>query len=820
MPQVYVLDNVIRKLSESDVSKYTTSSTRKLVIVDAKTKQVEPKKPLFTFGRQLEFFLVSNEDDPRNVAESSIPGFAIKDFVADRSIGISLRYQASCLVGYEEKVALALFDDSISTPGVVFEGKLIGWLNDYTSKNIEFNDFTTSYAQQLKDLQAYAVKKSGEIGLNLRLRLSLELEAAGQLKSFSIASGDFPVVLSDLIEEQINFRFQTDLSISENGKVNAILNYGKLGELREILRQEAQIYLRNHAYLYDFYYKFNELLRPRLISHLDRVLSVHGRKIDHFSVENPVEFKMPDPGSIKYVLPFDIKGYEKPVEIQYSLDIEPILKSYQAESSVEERDDLAKARESFVRYRRAKLSDLRLWFKGELERIVDRHLFGWSYVDLLLKYDSESNEEELRNKLNEKANEIGYSVRVISTIPDVKPITYKTEGFTIEKDEIFSTKQNSVKIRLQINVRGKIEDLGSVKRFLNDPKVKLDELIGRAVIDSIKRVLHEVEAADFYAQEGLIYYLDNFSAQESVKDKVACAVQHSLESKFGASSVEVSLQPLETELLSLINNLTGKAYHNFEIKIASVRDAGETVHFTGSFQINGVAKDKWDVFASRKPSVEDVSDFLQNQLRYWFGSLSTRTLSYETTQGLLKILSDANTLASQDIINSFGLLISIQRVEISDTEKKAALRELQLASEMKIIEEAKEQIHNDSELRLIERSTSLKDINHLRQELESVRENLRSLSTQTGGEERKKKLMDREKELSDTLSKEVKNSRNKASEITLQKTQQSIQSSNDESDFDALVQNSKVLPPPEESMKLDSKPPGKSLPNDDQIIDL
>ncbi|MCZ8244160.1 MAG: hypothetical protein O9323_21010 [Microcystis sp. LE19-131.1A] len=819
MPEVYVLDNVVMKLSEADASKYTSSLTKRLVIIDAKTKQVLEKKPLITLGRQLEFFLVSNEDDPRNIAESSILGFAIRDFAADRSIGISLQYQVSCFVGHEEKVALALFDDSTTTPGVVFEGKLIGWLKDYTSKNIEFNDFTTSYAQKLKDLQVHAVNKSREIGLNLRLRLSLELEAAGQLKSFSIFSGDFPVVLSDLIEEQMNFRFQTDLSISENGKVNAILNYRKLGELRELLLQKTQTYLRNHAYLYDFCYKFNELIRPKLISHLDQVLSIHGRKIDHFSVENSVEFKMPDLGSIKYVLPFNIKGYEKPVEIQYSLDIEPILKSYQAESSVEEKDDLSKARENFVRYRRAKLSDLQSWFKRELERIVDRHLFGWSYVDLVLRYDSKSNEEELRSKLNEKANEIGYSVRVISTIPDVKPITYKTEGFSIEKDETFSTKQNSVKIRLQINVRGKIEDLESIKRFLNDPRVNLDELISREVIDSIKRVLHEVEAADFYAQEGLIYYLDDFSTQESVKDKIADAVQKSLEKKFGASSVEVSLQVLETELLSLINNLTGRAYHNFEIKIASVRDAGEPVHFTGSFQINGVAKDKWDVFASCKPSVEDVRDFLQNQLRYWFGSLSTRTLSYETTQGLLKILADANTLTSKDIINSFGLLISLHRLEISDTEKKAALRSLQLASEMKNIEEAKEQIHNDRGLRGIEIRTSLNDIEHLNQELELVREQLRSLSTQTGGEDRKNKLMEREKELNNKLSEAVKSNRNKASEITSQKTQQSMQSSTDESDFDALVQYSKASPPAE-SKKLDSKTPSNSLSDDNQIIDV
>jgi hypothetical protein len=170
-------------------------------------------------------------------------------------------------------------------------------------------------------------------------------------------------------------------------------------------------------------------------------------------------------------------------------------------------------------------------------------------------------------------------------------------------------------------------------------------------------------------------------------------------------------------------------------------------------------------------------------------------------------------------MQKYGLLVSIEGLEAPDTKLKAAQRELQLASEMKILEEAKEQIQNDSRLREIERSISLNDMTHLNQELESVRGLLRDLSTQTGGEERKKKLVERENELKNQLSDLVDANRKRSAEIASQQIQQSIKPSTDESDFDDLVQASRALLS-EEPMKLDSKPPGKSLPSDDQVIDV
>ena len=243
MPQVYILDNLIRRISENEASKMGVSTTEKQVIIDEKTKEVLDKKPLFAFSRQLAFFLVYNENDIRNVAQSNIKGFVIDDFATKRKISISIEYKVSCSPGNENKVALNLFDGSTNTPGVVFENKLFSWLKAYAEKNIKFNDFTTKYTQNLLDLGSYAESEAKKIGLTLRLRLSLELDESNQLKPFLVDSGHFPLLLKDF-EEQVNFRFQGDLVIVEKGKVNAILNYGKSAELKDILQEETKKYLR------------------------------------------------------------------------------------------------------------------------------------------------------------------------------------------------------------------------------------------------------------------------------------------------------------------------------------------------------------------------------------------------------------------------------------------------------------------------------------------------------------------------------------------------------------------------------------------------
>ena len=105
MPKVYVLDNVIKRISENEASQIEKqiekSDAKKLMIIDEKTQTVLMKKPLFALGRQLAFFLVYNENDPQNFAKSHIKYFSVGDDFTAEPIGIMVRYRVSCPPGNE-----------------------------------------------------------------------------------------------------------------------------------------------------------------------------------------------------------------------------------------------------------------------------------------------------------------------------------------------------------------------------------------------------------------------------------------------------------------------------------------------------------------------------------------------------------------------------------------------------------------------------------------------------------------------------------------------------------------------------------------------
>jgi hypothetical protein len=204
---------------------------------------------------------------------------------------------------------------------------------------------------------------------------------------------------------------------------------------------------------------------------------------------------MPELDPIKYDFEYDLPVYGK-VNIKNILAVEPIGD-----------------KDSILKYRKAKISNLEEWLKENLKKTLHKHLFTWKYVDFILKYK----EEEIKEKFKKESQKIGYKVELISTFPDLKPLKLRTEGFQFKEEEYFSTKQNNVKVKLGIDVHGKIENLEKIKDILNDPQNDIDELIGQEVLDAISKVLHDVEPDDFY------YYFEYhpYSEEETIKKKAS-----------------------------------------------------------------------------------------------------------------------------------------------------------------------------------------------------------------------------------------------------------------------------------------------------------
>ncbi|KAB8317942.1 hypothetical protein SD81_022170 [Tolypothrix campylonemoides VB511288] len=449
MPEVYVLDNVIRRITESEVSKIN-SSTQKVVIIDPQRKKVLSRKPFL--GGYVEFFLVSNSNDPGNVAISTL-SFDIGDIFTDNRISLCGSYQVTCSPGKEDMVALALSEGNI--PGGALERKIIAWLTEYSRTKFTFDDFANNYKEQFINLQKYAeAKVYEEVGLNLKLKLYLKQDDLKHLKSFSIKSTHFPVLVRDY-EQAIDFRFETTLLISENGEVNAIIHFSELVKLEDILKQETYNFIRSNIGLYDLYFNFSESVYPQLVEHLNLILANYGRKIDYFTPK--IEgILMPESFSLKHDVRCEIRDYPKAFLINNILNVKP-------------------QPENILKYKKAQISDLQTWFRAKLEQIIQKSLFDCEYITLLTNFNSVvlTVEEELKKE----AEAIGYSIKLISTLPndfkpDIKTIPIASSYFPVLVRDYEQEVNLKFSTNLLISTDG---ELNAIRHFKEE--LKLEDIL-------------------------------------------------------------------------------------------------------------------------------------------------------------------------------------------------------------------------------------------------------------------------------------------------------------------------------------------------------
>lgn len=276
-----------------------------------------------------------------------------------------------------------------------------------------------------------------------------------------------------------------------------------------------------------------------------------------------------------------------------------------------------------------------------------------------------------------------------------------------------------------------------------------------------------------------------------LKKKLVEKVNSVLSSKFHASSIRIYLSILETDLIQRINQLKSESC-KFEIQVGTVEDAGEIVKYSGSFSITGVAKEKWDTFQSRECSIEKVREFLEEQLKYYFITLDSGELIYKSIKQAAKILKQVNVLASKDVINEFGLIVTLSRFGREETKIEKLERKTQSNIRKNNLIKAQEQITQDQKLRLVERSISLDEIETVQKELELLRGHLQDLSTQPGNEERKNKYRQQEKELKQKLSELLQTNIEKANKLISQQSALLAPRGND--DFDDYVKKVNLEP--------------------------
>lgn len=671
---------------------------------------------------------------------------------------------------------------------------LQNWFVDNLDKIIQRKLFDCKYIEFLQNFKQIASaieqnleKEAKGIGYSIHLIAKISDEFKPVLKPFKVKSSYFSVLVNNY-EQEINFRFETNLLISDNGESSAILNLGNLDKLEDAIKEETRKHLRDNVSLYDFCYEFSEKVQSNLVKHLDSILVKFGRKVEYFYSEIDKSILMPESLSIKHNTRCEIQEFPEPIFIKNTLEIAP---NY----------------EKIVGYKKAKISNLEAWFIKKLDNIVQRELFNVKYIDLLLDFSPRA--EKIKDSLKKEAGDIGYSIRLITTVPDLKPLKLKDEGFNLKFDDTFAIKShnNNVKVKLEFVVKGKIKDLEEIKDILNT-KEDVDKLIERKIVGEVSTLLLEVEPENFYFNtEG-----------KSVEDELRESITQLLKEEFHGTDIRVNLITLKTELEKRFNELKSQLCR-FEIIINSLKDYKESVVYSGSFRVVSVAKDSWHIFQSHEHTIEEIKNYLQDHLRSRLKTFTSEKLKYRTPQQLIQAEENIKKLAQKAIIEQFGLVISISNLDRQNTELEDRKNKLYLESVKGKLSEVSELYNYVSILDGNKKQVFVEELESKRSELNEVRKKLLGISTREGNEDEVNSLKNKEaslkKEVNDLLDQQQKSS---------EKAKQQIQSllpevSDEEDEFDVFLSNNNSSLP---SSNPQPKPQRKreQLHHNGEVIDV
>lgn len=633
MGEVYPLDAVIRKVNSKTRA---NSSTQKIVIIDVNNG----KEKRSFFATDVKHYLVSNNKDEQNYADRNGIICNVTDFEHDDlSFGLSINYRVSCDSGKEIQVAEALWDNT--HPGAELDRKIKKYVDNFFSFENDITDIINNFGQLVKKLKKYITTNiQKEVGLNIKLKISLDKE--DQLTPFRISSPHFRVQFSDYAQE-LDLQFEIELLVDEDKKINAVLHSGKPNLLERLVQKEIKKYLLENISVEEFYGELDTSIRRQLISYLNNeVLIRYGYRVGYLALKST-----------------DISS-----KVEEFLQVEHEVFCTVQEQSVKVKNTIQMMPENVGKYRMAASPNLERWVIKYLDLVIKPILFEKEYVDILL--DFQPIRDKIKEQMIKRSESIGYRVKQIVSIPDLEEFSL-TKEFSLKVEDEFETKDSKVKVKLNIIVDAKIDNLNKIKNLLNartDVKASMEATIER----SVRSFLHTIEPERFYMR---FFITDENHPEEqlSLEKEIEKIIKEKLENEpFFATVKNITPKPLETEVAQRFQELSGR-FCKFQFEVLSFI-GDDPIQFHGYVQVNGVEQNNWYTFQSRKYNLTEIKDYLEDLLKARLKNYSNQALEFSQNKDLSALERLLNQWSYQYIVEQFGLEISIKNVDRDLTESE------------------------------------------------------------------------------------------------------------------------------------------------------
>lgn len=703
MPNVNPLDRVIRMVDSNDKP---SKPNENRIIIDASKAEILQKDPMFSWGKPLRYYIVSNQ----NNIECEGLECKIRDVSTKNSVNVLIDYDISCPIGSEEKVVRALYNGD--NPKIVLDEYINRWIKEFNhSKRSDGINLVTSFFNEKSSLQEFITGKAKtEVGVDLHPYISLEGEE--QLEVINIKSDNFPIWVKDF-DSKIFLKYEAKLDVLQNKyKINAILDNNHLSKIEKIIKNEIEKFLIQECNLHQFCYELEDKIKPVIEEKINLKLKDGGRKISYIKFDPQISdlVAVVDPPMITQNTNCKIKDSQKDIEV-----INRVLMKL---------DNLGK-------FRKSKIESLEEWLKSKLKKVVQEVFFERDRIDLLRNLKND--EDLIQDYLQSEAEKIGYSVKHLAFLPDLEELSLK-QGFKVANKSSYRTKDNRINIRLEVIINAKIEDFNGIEEHLKDGVKKFKKKIKETSKSIIEPVIREHNPSDIYASA--------FKGENSIENQLKSKLKESLEDSFRLVETKVSLLFLDTDLTKRIYGLQA-AFPVFQVDVTPLRTS-LIVPYKVSYIIKGVHQYGFATFQANafKPEkteeeVDKINEKMADEVKRLMDTVPVEVVRYgniETLEEIRKIIIDPALKSIAQ--NSFGLIISeikIRRLqtnqEIAATKKSKKFLKLGVRTEVEIAEERKEAtLSRLKELNKLEKQ-------HLnvgdKKELKKVRKQIKELTQQS-----------------------------------------------------------------------------------------
>ncbi len=626
--RIYPLDAVIRRVKSS---REPTDENTCIFILDTRSGELLAHRPLLWSSSSIAYYAVST----KATARSSVR-YKIESRETRRSMWLVLSYEFSCPPGNEQRLVRALLNDSV--PQEVLDTQMGEWAIEFFSEwQRKGIDVCLELPRLRQELQRHLASRAKEAtGGLLRPRILIEVEP--DLGPITIESPDFMVRAKDY-DSPIPLSFRAALEVDYENMIRACLYVGELSILQDAITNTIRNEFAENGTLHYLHRSLAGEIRDNLISLVNKSLTPFGRRLSALDLEAssqaPALLRSEDR---ELTIDCNIRDFPEAVMVQCHIGVLLV---------------------DTGRFFAAGIDDIGSWIENRIIDITREALSGFTYTDLLLRFDSGL----IRDRLQREAEDVGYTIRLV-VYPKVEALSLK-EGFFIEHVASYSTMDPRIEVQLRLELSGHVFDLGNHKlqRYVK-PGTNIYDAIKEQVHAQVQKLLRSVDPQRFY----LRFRYSEISGEEPVKDLIESLARSCLEQEFLAENVIVVPTIMESSLTKRAEFLA-RGPRSIDLYY-SPREARQPISMKMVFSIVGVAPEGWHRFTSAKfdsneEELAGIKAALRVRSEQLLEMLPSEIISHEGVSGLLD-LRRMFAKVSREIIEAFGvevLVLSLYRYQ-------------------------------------------------------------------------------------------------------------------------------------------------------------